>query len=242
MKGKQDIDLGELYMVDTFDEANLLSGSLNSEDHNDFVWPIRYSNDYMPTNKASMPPFVDLSLTCCPDLEAKTIGVDSAISTFDVGTEYAIKESERLGMNCIPLFPVHANLPWHCSIHHVKQNMHWQTAVKAARELLKLLASDENATNISKGGGRSYAEMAAEELPMSHDNWIRFSAYMWPAASENRTKLIAETVVYLFILDGKWNYSRNITTLITCGADAWEESDESTVSRSKLLRLHMYNS
>jgi hypothetical protein len=58
-----------------------------------------------------MPPFVNLSLTCCPDLKAKTISVESAISAFRTRTEYAITESERLSINCIPLFPVHANLP-----------------------------------------------------------------------------------------------------------------------------------
>ena len=77
---------------------------------------------------------------------------------------------------------------------------------------------------------------------MLHDNWIRFGAYMWPAASEKRLKFLTETLVYIFLFDGKRNHLKDITTLITCDVDAWEENDESTVSRSKLLRLPIYNS
>jgi hypothetical protein len=227
-------------MVYTFGEANLSLGSFNSGDHNAFVWPIRYSYDYMPTNEASMPPFVDL--TCFPDLEAEKISVEAAISAVHVGTEYSIKKSERLSMNSIPVFPVQAKLPWYSSIHHVRQNIHWPVAVEATQVLLQHFASDQTATSMLKEGGRSYAKIAAKELPTLHDNWTRFNAYSWPAASEKRMKLLAETLVYLFIFDGKWNRSRNITTLLTSGADAWEMNDESTVSRSKLLRLHIYNS
>ena len=113
---------------------------------------------------------------------------------------------------------------------------------KATRVLLQHFASDQTATSILKNGGKSYSEIAAKELPMLHDNWTRFCAYLWPAASEERLKLIAETIVYIFIFDGKRNLTRNITTLITSGTDVWEMSDESTVSRSKLLRLHIFNS
>jgi len=224
----------------TLDETNLPLGLFNSKDHNGFVWPVRYSHDYMPTNEASMPPFVDLS--CFPDLKAETISVEPVINAVQIETGYLIKECERLSMNSIPVFPVHAKLPWYSSIHHVRQNIHWPMAVEATRVLLQHFASDQTATSILKNGGKSYSEIAAKELPMLHDNWTRFCAYLWPAASEERLKLIAETIVYIFIFDGKRNLTRNITTLITSGTDVWEMSDESTVSRSKLLRLHIFNS
>ncbi|KAI4620552.1 uncharacterized protein J4E87_007240 [Alternaria ethzedia] len=85
-------------------------------------------------------------------------------------------------------------------------------AVEATRVLLQHFASDQTATSILKNGGKSYSEIAAKELPMLHDNWTRFCAYLWPAASEERLKLIAETIVYIFIFD-----------------DVWEMSDESTI-------------
>lgn len=71
--------------------------------------------------------------------------------------------------------------------------------------MLQHFASDPTATTTMKEGGRSFAAVAAKELPMIEDNWARFSAYLWPAASGDRLKIIAETLVYIFIFDGKLN-------------------------------------
>jgi hypothetical protein len=237
MEGKQDIDLGKLHIVCDFDVAYLSLGSFNSKDHNNVVWPIKYIYDYMPTDKSSVPSVVDLS--CFPDLKVNSISVESAINAAHMETEYLIKRSERFSTNSIPVFPTHAKLPWHSSIHHVRQNTHWQMAVEATRVLLQHFASDQTTTSILKEGGRSYAEMAAKELPFLHDNWTRFNAYLWPAASEKRLELIAETIVYIFIFDGKQNHLRYVTALITSDADVWEMNGEKKVNDPELLTLHI---
>ncbi|KNG51040.1 sesquiterpene cyclase protein [Stemphylium lycopersici] len=153
----------------------------NSKDDDAFVWPIRYSYDYMSTNESSMPSFVDLS--CFPDLAADTVKVEPVISAVHIEAGYSAGESGKITMNSIPVFPTNANLPWHSSIHY-----HF--------------ASDPTATKLLIEGGRSYAEVAAKELPILNDNWTRFSGYLWLAASEKRLKLLAETIVYVFIFDG----------------------------------------
>lgn len=151
-----------------------------------------------------MPSFVDLS--CFPDLAADTVKVEPVISAVHIEAGYSAGESGKITMNSIPVFPTNANLPWHSSIHYVRQNVHWQMALEATKTLLQHFASDPTATKLLIEGGRSYAEVAAKELPILNDNWTRFSGYLWPAASEKRLKLLAETIVYVFIFDGRRNH------------------------------------
>ncbi|EMD92825.1 hypothetical protein COCC4DRAFT_170236 [Bipolaris maydis ATCC 48331] len=176
--------------------------SFNSKDHNDFLWPINYSYDHMPKDQPPLPSLIDVS--SFPDLEAESINVKSVIDMLTTQTEYSIPNNDKLNANSIPIFPVNARLPWHSSIRHLRQSMHWQTAVDAIKALLQHFASDPTATTTMKEGGRSFAAVAAKELPMIEDNWARFSAYLWPAASGDRLKIIAETLVYIFIFDDVW--------------------------------------
>lgn len=208
MEGKQNIDLGELHVVYNPDDANLVLASFNLKHHNDLLWSINYKYDYMPKYKPSLPFLIDLS--SFPDLEAEKISVESIINILPTPTEYPIKTSEALSINSLPISPTDAKLPWHSSIHHVRQNIHWQTVVEASKVLLYNISSDQNATSIPNYLRKRYADIAAKELPSLQDGWIRFSAYMWPAASRNRLKILTEMNAYSFIFDCKRNHAMNV--------------------------------
>ncbi|XP_014561346.1 hypothetical protein COCVIDRAFT_33687 [Bipolaris victoriae FI3] len=142
MEGKQNIDLA----------------SFNLKHHNDLLWSINYKYDYMPKYKPSLPFLIGLS--SFPDLEAERISVESIINILPTPTEYPIKTSEALSINSLPISPTDAKPPWHSSIHHVRQNIHWQTVVEASKVLLYNISSDQNATT-SKNRLKLLTEMNA---------------------------------------------------------------------------------
>ncbi|USP77448.1 hypothetical protein yc1106_04722 [Curvularia clavata] len=127
MQEKQDVDL-------TF---------FNSKDDDSFIWPVMHVYDCMPRRPIPLSSSIDVS--CLPDLETDTINVKSIID--HVETQYAVKTPERLSMNSIAVFPVHAKLPWPSSIHHARQNIHWRAAVEASEELLQKFVSEQTVNN-----------------------------------------------------------------------------------------------
>jgi hypothetical protein len=114
-----------------------------------------------------------------------------------------LKTNPKIEANSFPLHPMEAGLPWHTSINVLRQNKHWKPALTMTNRLLELFAADGTAMIALRQRKKSYADVAKAEIGRLHDNWSRFTGYFWPAADQRRLELLAATLVFVFIFDGK---------------------------------------
>lgn len=84
----------------------------------------------------------------------------------------------------------------------MRQSKHWKAAVETTRELLELCVAETHHPEV--------AEVARKELHNFEENWMKFSAYMFPEATEEQIKLIAASMTYVFVFDGKFDYKASI--------------------------------
>ena len=174
----------------------------------DYLCPIHYSNEYLPQRPRWLVP--------------QRISFDQ----IQAGSKYYEKK------NGIPLHFANAGLPTHTGILNFRQTRYWETVVQVTMELLELFAADESCNEltlstqpnpninndssvenhyidgvgIQKNHMRPIASVAMEELNKGLlDSWSRFTIYMWPDADEERIKLVAQTIVLIFMFDGMFN-------------------------------------
>jgi len=105
--------------------------------------------------------------------------------------------------NSISVFPLTAGLPLATGLKTIQQTKHWKAGVAMITKLLELLAIDNTAGETFKSNGLSLAGLAKREMPIVQDTWARFFMYLWPYADEQRTVLLASTLFYVYISDGK---------------------------------------
>ena len=97
-----------------------------------------------------------------------------------------------------------AMLPLHTGLEEFRQNKHWQTNEKAARDLLELFTQDGCCSKLILSDGRSMSNLAEEQLGSAVLNtYSRFSVYMFAKADQSRMHLLAECVILIFIFDGE---------------------------------------
>ena len=69
-------------------------------------------------------------------------------------------------------------------------------------KLLQLLASDQSATDFVVMNGITMAKLAQRELCSGVEHrFCKASMYMYPSASEERTRLLAASMVMMFLFD-----------------------------------------
>ncbi|KAL8951635.1 MAG: hypothetical protein Q9222_002396 [Ikaeria aurantiellina] len=76
------------------------------------------------------------------------------------------------------------------------------------KELLQLFAQDQRCNEIMLKDGRSMAGLAKDQLKTEIlDSYGRFSIYLFPDADLDRAKLLAQSIILVFIFDDLWESS-----------------------------------
>jgi hypothetical protein len=146
--------------------------------------PIRYVYDYLPEQ--------------APWLIAEQISLGNIL-----GTKPHLIQGDTQ-QNGFPLHPEDTNLPVHTGLATFRQSKHWRANEKATRELLQLFAQDQHYKNVILSNGRSMATLAEKQLKGDVlDTYSRFSIYMFPDGDEKRIQLLAQSVILIFIFDGR---------------------------------------
>jgi hypothetical protein len=151
------------------------------------LFPVKYVHDYLGdiAEYISIPP-----MSISQDIESERFLNDKLAQDRQ-------KRATRTD-NAIDLFPVAAGIPWPSGIYPVRQSKHWKAAIETTRELLQLCIGETHHPPI--------VEVARKELQNFEENWMKFSAYMFPEATEAQVKLIAASMTYVFVFDGRFWY------------------------------------
>ncbi|PPQ89747.1 LOW QUALITY PROTEIN: hypothetical protein CVT25_014192 [Psilocybe cyanescens] len=184
-------------MIPSSNHADCRQEQLTSPETNSHLWEVLYSYDYM---------------SGCPDpsIFAK-VAPDGTIKSPAFFKLFMKEITPKINANSIPLHPKEAGLPWHTSLNIMSQNKHWKPAIALTSRLLELFAADETARNSFGRKKKSYADIAQAEIGHVHDSWGRFSAYLWPAADQQRLELLAATLVFIMIFDDVWEMNEDDT-------------------------------
>jgi len=106
--------------------------------------------------------------------------------------------------NSICLNTQAANLPLHTGLEKFRQSKYWRANDEATKELLELFAQDQRCSEIMLSNKRSMSSLAEEQLKTAVvDTYSRFSVYMFAEADETRIQLLAQSVILIFMFDGK---------------------------------------
>ena len=116
----------------------------------------------------------------------------------------ALSRSRQLKHNGIRLRPREAALPYRSTLDAAYESRFWKEGLEVSLELLQLLADDYSATEIKVRKGITMSKLAQRELrPEFEHRFCKATSYMYSFADENRTKLLAASMVMLFLFDGK---------------------------------------
>lgn len=87
-----------------------------------------------------------------------------------------------------------------------------------------------------KLNGRSLAKIASHELLLpEEDRFTKFATYLFPEADKERTRLLAATIVFIVIFDGKKDRTPLcLSKLLKKNADSWEMHSEDKVRSTSL--------
>ena len=120
--------------------------------------------------------------------------------------EQSITENNE---NSFSISPQLTGLPWPTSFTKVRQNRHWRQSLRISTQLLELFAADDTSAQAVRRNGVSLARIASHELQTDEeDRFTKFATYIFPEANEERMKLLAATIVYIIIFDGKRAHHR----------------------------------
>ena len=103
----------------------------------------------------------------------------------------------------VRLRPQASHLPYRCTLHETYESRFWKSGLDSSTKLLQLLASDQSATDFVVRNGITMAKLAQRELCSGLEHrFCKASIYMYPFASEDRTRLLASSMVMMFLFDG----------------------------------------
>lgn len=104
----------------------------------------------------------------------------------------------------IRLRPRESDLPYRSTLDATYESRFWRSGLGASNELLRLLADDRSPTDIVVGKGVTIARLAQRELrPGFEYRFCKATSYMYPFCNEERTKLLASSMVMMFLFDDK---------------------------------------
>ncbi|KAL8951228.1 MAG: hypothetical protein Q9222_002791 [Ikaeria aurantiellina] len=143
-----------------------------------------------------------------------------------------------LSLNAITLDPKSAGLPYRSSVTFVRASRFWRANVGEASTLLRLIAGDDSASDIEVNHGITLAKLAKKVLGPGFEHGMVLAAhYMFPAADEERIKLISALMILYFVFDDKAEETSN-TTLHTFREDFLNRLGGNTL-RSSPFQSHM---
>ncbi|KAL8968795.1 MAG: hypothetical protein Q9197_004685 [Variospora fuerteventurae] len=155
--------------------------------HLNFLCPIRYVHDYLPSPPTwLMPQPLSLSNILQRDED------DITASPF-----YTLERASS-----VYLHTTAARLPLHTGLKDFRQNKYWRANEDSTKELLQLFAQDRKCSDVLLSDNRSLSDLAEKQLENEViDTYSRFSVYMFPEADEERIRLLAQSVILTFIFD-----------------------------------------
>ena len=117
--------------------------------------------------------------------------------------QHRIDLGHPIRSSAIKLQPRESSLPFRCGLNATYESRFWRSGLQSSTDILQLLAADRSATDIMVGNGITMAKLAKKELQhgMEH-RFCKASTYMYPFANEERTKLLAASMVMMFLFDG----------------------------------------
>lgn len=114
------------------------------------------------------------------------------------------KATRRFQRHGLRMQPREAKLPYRSTLDAANESRFWRQALEGSRMLLQLLADDHSTTDIMVGRGVTMAKLAQRELrPEFEHRFCKATSYMYPFADEERTKLLAASMVMMFLFDGR---------------------------------------
>lgn len=204
--------------------------TLTSPNHMELLCPIRYIYNYLPheTEWLKSQP-ISLGRILAESKDCKSAFIDN----------------QAKGRNSICIHTREANLPLHTGLENFRQNIYWRASEKATKELLELFAQDRHCSEVILSDKRSMSSLAEDQLKTAVlDTYSRFGVYMFPEADETRIQLLTQSVILIFMFDGKqilllWNevtvvYSNTHKErgLADPAPDVWENASPKTVTYS----------
>lgn len=104
----------------------------------------------------------------------------------------------------IRLRPRESDLPYRCTLDATYESRFWKSGLGASNVLLQLIADDRSPNDIVVGNGVTMARLAQRELrPGFEHRFCKATSYMYPFCDEERTKLLASSMVMMFLFDGE---------------------------------------
>ncbi|KAL9052308.1 MAG: hypothetical protein Q9206_004361 [Seirophora lacunosa] len=166
------------------------TSALNGSADGNTLCPIHYIYDYLPFPTAWLTPRpVSLSSIWQPNDDAWP----------------ALPAYEAEGKNSFGIHATAAQLPLHTGLDNFRQNKHWHAIEDSTKELLKLFAEDRLCGDVMLSKSLSLSTLAKEQLKSDIiDTYSRFIVYTFPEADEERIRLVAQSVILIFIFDDTW--------------------------------------
>lgn len=105
--------------------------------------------------------------------------------------------------NAFRLDPQRARLPYRCSLDATYENIFWKSSLTESISLLELMAADQSASDMEVDDGVTMAKLALGELrPGLEYRFNKATSYMFCFCDEQRIKLLAASMVLLFLFGG----------------------------------------
>lgn len=173
--------------------ANYMAAKFTDPENKKYQFPIHYAYNYLH----SSPQYLQR-----PQLQLnKHLNSLRLLSKAKEEVNNTHKPTTR-SHHAIDVFPLEAKLPWHSGIITCRQSKHWQLMLDTTRNMLERIAAS-NSERIASDSGKLLADIAREELASNiQEGWAKFTAYVCPEADEQRSKLLAAMMVFIFVFDG----------------------------------------
>ena len=155
-------------------------------DDKEWLCPINYVYDYLPNDIKWLTP--------------QPLSLDRIFST----SEHGPAVFDHFAKNHVRLQTQAGRLPLHTGIEDFPQSKYWKISVEANEELLGLFAQDQRCSEIMLSDTRSMTDLANGQLKIGVlDTYGRFSIYMFALADKDRAPLLAQSMILIFIFDGR---------------------------------------
>ena len=182
--------------------SNQYIDNLVAQENTPWLSPVRFAYDWLQDARSKYlvaPPLVYapeslLSLSDPPSDKDGAIGVALEGGRITSGDD----------ANGFDISPARAGLPWPTGLTKVRQSRHWRAGLRISTDLLELFSADALSTQAVRRNGLSLSRIASHELlTEEEDRFTKFATYLFPEADEQRTRLLAATIVYIVVFDGK---------------------------------------
>ncbi|EMR64669.1 putative sesquiterpene cyclase protein [Eutypa lata UCREL1] len=176
---------------------------VNSQENTPWLSPVRFAYDWLQDARSKY--LVAPPLVYAPEA---LLSLPDPPSDKDGAMGVALEGGRRTSgdnANGFDISPALAGLPWPTGLTKVRQSRHWRAGLRISTDLLELFSADALSTQAVRRNGLSLSRIASHELlTEEEDRFTKFATYLFPEADEQRTRLLAATIVYIVVFDDSW--------------------------------------